>query len=1201
LVEAGCKAELVDVIYPGVCAELYEQEPPTGCEDIFEKVKGKKIILSVGRLIKRKGVLEFVENVMPKLIERCPDVAYLVVGEDATRSLAHKDRLKDKIQSKINELNLGEHVFLLGKVSNNDLTKLYYHCDIFTLPCLDVPGDVEGFGIVFSEAALGGAASLATRIGGIPEAVLDGKTGMLVPVGDYSSMIDAAEKLLTDEPFRESLAIAGAQRAKDELSWPIITKEYESSMETSIRSSFKQKKMFSVIFKILIGTVLLAGALKIVYPVWINHYGTINADSYTYTTFARSISVGHFNFKSVMWDFIGESSRTGEVHPGIVWNTHILKNGTVACTVACGYPLFLALMFSIGGTWLMLHANLLLLYASLIACFLCFREMYRRGVNGTIFAGLSALLVVLINPVTFNQFSYPWREALFYTLILFGLFFVIKLIRGGKALWVVFAGLLLGFACSVKEANIIYSVGIAIAVVMERSFWKRTDKCKIIYLAVLSFAVGILPLLIQNLQGTGNPLVSLQTIRATASYTNDAWASGMNPHNAHDTILNYIELYSKIKFFAVPMLVLAFIGIVASFVRSFGGRAIFFCVILHLSLYLQWGNADFRHMFFMNYFYAFYLIYGLYFIVCTGCRLFAKKYSQELISIFGCLVLIGYVVKFSPYEVSPAVLDYENMQNLCLEVENAISDPESSVVFVNRLFMEQLGAHTELNIIRYHDLQRLMNPADIMDYFNNKGIKLYFLDNSDKDPKHKGSIDWSLEDYQLLSQFYNLDKIKTIDQCKYQAFRITNKEKLSLYELNFWTNNNFKVTIDVPTKNLRFLYFDTKGITNNYEVYIDKQKVDTNIGNYYLVNNIHFENSKAKVVFKRTDGKPVFADTQVKLIVRDEVVETLYNYKILPGECVTFHVPITHCENGIPAVSADILAFNRTRKYKPFKICLSNKDMQHNVYQTANNIYLFDDTETNCLHSSFVDISLENTMGTALTIVNAKSMVAHKKKSFVLGQNDIGFLFACSLFPLYSPTNHHSSILLNGKIIESWKKKEIHQGAGCVLTSMSLKDPSRGVVTTDQGAMLDYGFIPVGLPFSFESDSIKVGTVKSLFYPLEEDETGSFRWTFENFKFVLPTKEGEHNYKLRLKARDGYVAPGERTVTISIDNKVRAAKFSNDLQEYEFDFYFDNPKTELVPLKISIPSWSPSEVLGIGDTRRLGFMFYGLEWDTVIK
>ena len=99
LIEAGCKAEKIDVIYPGVCAELYEKEPPTGCEEIFEKIRGKKVILSVGRLIKRKGVLEFVENVMPELIKRCPNVAYLVVGEDATKSLAHKDRLKDKIQT----------------------------------------------------------------------------------------------------------------------------------------------------------------------------------------------------------------------------------------------------------------------------------------------------------------------------------------------------------------------------------------------------------------------------------------------------------------------------------------------------------------------------------------------------------------------------------------------------------------------------------------------------------------------------------------------------------------------------------------------------------------------------------------------------------------------------------------------------------------------------------------------------------------------------------------------------------------------------------------------------------------------------------------------------------------------------------------------------------------------------------------------
>jgi hypothetical protein len=548
----------------------------------------------------------------------------------------------------------------------------------------------------------------------------------------------------------------------------------------------------------------------------VNHYGTINADSYTYTTFGRSISIGNFNLRGVLWDFIGENSKTGEIHPGIVWNTHILKDGAVACTVACGYPLFLALMFTLGGTWLMLHSNLLLLYASLIACFLCFKEIYKKGINGTIFAGLSTLLVVLINPATFNQFSYPWREALFYTLILFGLFAVIKLINGGKTFWVIIAGLLLGFSCAVKEANIIYSIGIALAVIIEKNFWKRKNKVLIIALAIIAFLVGVLPLLVQNFNGTVNPFVSLQTIRATASYANETWASGMNPHNAHDTIINYINLYSKIKFFAIPMIVLALVGMVASFVRSFGARAVFFCVVFHLALYLQWGNADLRHMFFLNYFYAFYLIYGFFFIVEQVCKFFSSKYSQEMISLFGCLVLIGYVFKFSPYEVSPAKLNYENMQKLCLEVEDAIKEPENSIVLVNRLFMEQLGAHTDLNIIRYHDLQRLMNPADIMDYFNSEGVKLYFIDNSDKDPKHRGFVDWSIEDYQLLSQFYNLDNIKTIDNKKYQAFRITNKENLSIYELNPWTNDVFETTINVP---------DAEYNSRNINIAIEKNNI----------------------------------------------------------------------------------------------------------------------------------------------------------------------------------------------------------------------------------------------------------------------------------------------------------------------------------------------------------------------------------------
>jgi phosphatidyl-myo-inositol dimannoside synthase len=226
LVAAGVKPARVEVVHPGVCVEHFVEPPTTGAEAILEYAQNRRVIMTVGRLIKRKGVLEFVEQTMPLLRVRFPDVLFLIVGDDAKQSLAHKELMKDLIARKVNELGLEDHVKLLGKLPDEDLFRLYFLADIFVLPCLNIPGDVEGFGIVFSEAALAGTASVATRVGGIPEAVQDELTGLLAEPGDFIGLAERITRLLADEPERKRLADAGANRARTELAWPVITQAY---------------------------------------------------------------------------------------------------------------------------------------------------------------------------------------------------------------------------------------------------------------------------------------------------------------------------------------------------------------------------------------------------------------------------------------------------------------------------------------------------------------------------------------------------------------------------------------------------------------------------------------------------------------------------------------------------------------------------------------------------------------------------------------------------------------------------------------------------------------------------------------------------------------------------------------------------------------------------------------------------------------
>lgn len=215
---AGIDAARLSVVPPGVDPARAGAPPGRG-DDAYE---GRRVLLSVGRLVRRKGFAEFVEQVLPRVVASHPDVLYLVVGADATASLSHAERLRDALAARIEALGLSDHARLCGALDDAALAALYHRAQLFVLPVLDIPDDVEGFGIVFLEAALGHTASVATRVGGIPDAVEDGVTGLLVPPGDPEALAGAIRRLLDDGALREQLAANGERRAREQFAWSAL-------------------------------------------------------------------------------------------------------------------------------------------------------------------------------------------------------------------------------------------------------------------------------------------------------------------------------------------------------------------------------------------------------------------------------------------------------------------------------------------------------------------------------------------------------------------------------------------------------------------------------------------------------------------------------------------------------------------------------------------------------------------------------------------------------------------------------------------------------------------------------------------------------------------------------------------------------------------------------------------------------------------
>lgn len=181
--------------------------------ELEQKRAGRVVLLTVGRLVKRKGVAWFVRNVLPKL----PDVLYLVVGIGPER---------EEIERAAAETGSTDRLWLIGKVSQARLPLLLGACDVFVMPNIEVPGDIEGFGIVAIEAAAGGLPVVAARLEGIPDAIADGRNGTLIESGNSAAFIHSVTALIENTAERANQGESGRAYTQRENAWPRIIARY---------------------------------------------------------------------------------------------------------------------------------------------------------------------------------------------------------------------------------------------------------------------------------------------------------------------------------------------------------------------------------------------------------------------------------------------------------------------------------------------------------------------------------------------------------------------------------------------------------------------------------------------------------------------------------------------------------------------------------------------------------------------------------------------------------------------------------------------------------------------------------------------------------------------------------------------------------------------------------------------------------------
>ncbi|MFH0815120.1 MAG: glycosyltransferase family 4 protein [Candidatus Falkowbacteria bacterium] len=176
----------------------------------LDKFKNNRVLLTVGRLVERKGHDQVI-SALQFLRDKYPDLVYLIVG---------RGQNQEKLERRIKDANLAESVYLFTKVRNDELPLFYDIANIFIMPSRELPdGDVEGFGIVYLEAALCGKPAIAGKSGGVSEAVEHNKTGILVNPEDVGDIVKAISRLLDDGQFADLLGQRANARARKEFQW----------------------------------------------------------------------------------------------------------------------------------------------------------------------------------------------------------------------------------------------------------------------------------------------------------------------------------------------------------------------------------------------------------------------------------------------------------------------------------------------------------------------------------------------------------------------------------------------------------------------------------------------------------------------------------------------------------------------------------------------------------------------------------------------------------------------------------------------------------------------------------------------------------------------------------------------------------------------------------------------------------------------
>lgn len=215
--QVGIAADRITIVHPGVTLPPPDPNARARFRLRWNLPPTAPVLLSVGRLTARKGVREFVTEVLSVIARVRPDVVLVIVGDAPTQALHAQAQPPQSILDAARAAGVGAHVRWAGKLFGQDLSDAYFGADIHVFPVRALPNDPEGFGMVALEAAAHGLPTVAYATGGVVDAVADGLSGRLVSPGDAAGFAQAVVSLLA-QPLPAEVCRAFAQK----LTWDVF-------------------------------------------------------------------------------------------------------------------------------------------------------------------------------------------------------------------------------------------------------------------------------------------------------------------------------------------------------------------------------------------------------------------------------------------------------------------------------------------------------------------------------------------------------------------------------------------------------------------------------------------------------------------------------------------------------------------------------------------------------------------------------------------------------------------------------------------------------------------------------------------------------------------------------------------------------------------------------------------------------------------